>query len=1134
MNVKLHKIVIRMSRLAIYSLVICQSILMALASESNAQRKYLEEIFVNLDLKESTVSLRNLIRSVESSSSFKFAYSKGDLRDKEIKIESGSWNLRALMNEISTQGKFSIRRINETITLMNVDHEELPEVLENSIVQITVKGIISDENGEPLPGATILEKGTTNGTTTDIEGNYSLSCASDAVLTISFVGYKNVEQAVNNRSAIDISLSPDAEQLQEVIVVGYGTVEKRDITGSVASFDEKALDRQAANNITELMRSALPGLNVGLSTNAEGNSGISVRGQTSLGATNSPLIVVDDVIFQGDLSSINPADVESVNVLKDASAAAVYGSRAAAGVIIITTKKGKSGKPNINIKSTIGLAHAGVIQDIYGPEGYLEYRRDVQERFNPVNPDGYYYDPNNLPDGITLNDWLDFDGLSGTSADPVDIWLGRLELTDPEIENYKAGRTVDYKDLVFQTGLRTNNTVSLSGASDNISYYSSLGFVENEGISRYEKYQAVRGRINLEADINDFISVGTNIQASSQTQPTSLPNTIQKYENTSPYGSLYYDDGTVKHLPHDDALNSNILLYEYRDDYYKQREVFSNIYGKIKLPLGFSYRVNWTNRLIDLQDYRFRPVIATLGSGGDTGSRREFTNHRWMVDNIFNWNRTIGDIHSFDFTFLYNVEEGQTWNSVQSNSQFSPNDALGYHNLSIGANPELSGGDERYTADAMMGSLNYGLLDRYYLTLTLRRDGYSAFGQSNPRAYFPAVSLAWRLSDEAFLDGSDLIDNLKLRLSWGQNGNREIGIYSALSSLEPITYIYDQSTVFGVSASALANQNLKWETTSSYNIGLDFGILGSRIYGSMDAYYAVTTDQLLKRSLPIITGFNSIFANLGEVQNRGFELALNTVNMDQGKFRWESAFSFWMNRNKIVHLYGDMVDVLDENDNVIGQREEDDIQNDWYIGHAIDEIFDYKIIGIWQLGEEDDAALFGKEPGDVKLEDINGDGILNNDDKVFQGNRLPQYRLSLRNDLTYGNFDFSILINSFLDYYGSNSEHFNFRVGQERINKRVTPYWTEDNPTNEWTRIYSANSSPATNWWENKSFVRIQNITLGYNFPNNLIQRVDIQKLRLYANVQNLPALSGWAYNWDVETSAPTPLIYTLGIDLTF
>lgn len=1134
MNVKLHKIVIRMSRLAIYSLVICQSILMALASETNAQRKYLEEIFVELAFEESTIELKELIRSIEQSSQFHFAYSKGDVRNKSVDILPGNWNLRSLMDEISKQGQFSIRRINETITLTKVGDIALPEVSERTDVQNTISGQITDEVGEPLPGATIQEKGTTNGTITDIDGNYSLSVPEDALLSVSFVGYVTQEISANGRTVINITLKSDIAALQEVVVIGYGTVEKRDITGAVASFDEKALDRQAANSITELMRSALPGLNVGLSVNAEGSSDILVRGRTSLGASNSPLIVVDDVIFQGDLSSINPADVASVNVLKDASAAAVYGSRAAAGVVIITTKKGSTGKPTINIRSNFGLNHAGVIEESYGPGEYFDYRADVYERLEPGRPLGYFQNPENLPAGVTLNDWLDYDGLSGTSTPAEDIWLGRLQAEQIEIDNYKAGNTLDWEDIIFQTGLRSNNTISLSGKTDDFSYYTSLGYVSNEGISYYRTYESLRGRINFEAKVNKAISVGINMQANSENEPTSLPADESNLDRQSPFGSLYYDDGSIRHLTYDETLAGNPLLYEYRDNYRKNREVFSNIYAKVNLPLGFSYRINWTNRLLNTQDYRFQPVIMSLGSGGDNGSRNEYLTQRWMVDNIIKWNKTIADIHNFDVTFLYNIEEGKTWESEQSNSNFSPNDKLSYHNLTIGENPVISANDTRYTADAMMGRLNYGLMDRYYLTLTLRRDGYSAFGKSNPRAYFPAVSFAWRISDEAFFQSSDLVDNLKLRLSWGRNGNREIGIYSALSRLQAISYIYDQSSVFGVRASDLANNDLKWESTESYNIGLDFGILNSRINGSLDLYQSVTNDLLLQRTLPILTGYESVYANLGEVQNKGLELALNSINIDQGKFSWRSTLSFWMNRNKITHLYGDMVDVLDENDNVIGQREEDDIANNWYIGHAVDEIFDYNIIGVWQLDEVDDALIYGREPGDFKIQDVNEDGVIDFDDKVFLGYKDPRYRISLRNDIYLGNFDFSILMNSFLGYKGANNERFNYRVQQQRLNKIKTPYWTPENPTNEWARLSSKNSSPATNYWLNKSFMRIQNITVGYNLPQTFLQRIEVQKLRIYANVQNLPGFSAWEYNWDVETSEPTPLIYTLGIDLSF
>ncbi|MDN5213174.1 SusC/RagA family TonB-linked outer membrane protein [Fulvivirgaceae bacterium BMA12] len=1062
---------------------------------------------------------------------------------KYKKLDDLHYVIKAKKSSKRKIGKLAKKRLSTNLDVEKLNNTTTVEASAELLKmrEATVSGKVISEVGEALPGVNILIKGTDQGTITDIDGNFQLTVPEDAVLKISYIGYLTQEIAVNGRTFIEITMEPDLAKLEEVVVIGYGSTEQKDITGSVASFDSKALERQPANNIMELMRSALPGLNVGLSTNANGTSNLEVRGPTSLGANNSPLLVVDDVIFQGDISSINPADIERVNVLKDASAAAVYGSRAAAGVIIITTKKGSTGKPTINVSSSVGLARAGVIEDVYGPGEYLDYKGDVFEQIDAGSPVGYYDNPGNLPAGVTLNDWLDYDGLAGSGTDPVDIWLNRMQMSEIEIENFKAGRVLDWKDIIFQTGLRTNNTISVSGKTDKLSYYTSLGYVKNEGVLLYEEYEALRGRLNLEMDVTDFLSVGLNLQGSSQEEPfqsgndNTLPPHLQIYGRQSPYGSLFYDDGTFRHLPYDDALAGNPFLYEYEDNLYKRREVFSNLYAKVQLPLGFSYRLNWSNRSHFIQDYRFTPAIASLGEGGDVGSRRDGFQRRWMVDNIVSWNKTFADIHSFDVTFLYNVEEAETFNSIQSNSDFSPNDNLSYHNLSIGSNPNLGNNDTRSTADAMMGRLNYGLLDRYYLTLTLRRDGYSAFGVNNPRATFPAVSFAWRLSDEPFLN-NDLFDNLKLRLSWGKNGNRDIGVYSALSRLGGTSYIYDRSTVVGVNATDLANTDLKWETTASYNAGVDFGMMGSRIFGSVDIYHSVTTDLLLERTLPVITGYSDVFANLGEVQNSGLEIVLNSVNIDRNGFKWNSNLSFWYNRNKINHLYGDMVDVFDENGNVIGQREEDDIENNWYIGHAVDEIFDYKILGIWQQGEEDEAAVYGRVPGDIKLQDVNGDSLINFDDQVFQGFDQPRYRISLRNDLTYKNFDFSILMNALLDYKGGNNEHFNRRVQQQRLNKIKTPYWTENNPSNEWARLDSKNSSPATSWYDDKSFMRIQNITLGYTIPQKILEKWDIQSLRVYANVQNLPAFTfgGWDYRWDVETSLPTPLIATFGFDLSF
>ena len=1062
---------------------------------------------------------------------YRFFYEEGIFKDyPKVHLRKGVIRTNKLLKESLSQSNLSITVTANDAILIKKNPQK---IIEEEQAEYQVSGTITDQDGQPLPGASVVEKGTDNGTQSDFDGVFGITVSHGGILEISYVGFLTQRITITQDETIKVQLLEDTASLEEVIVIGYGTAVKKDLTGAVSSFDQKAVDRQpSATNLTELMRGSLPGLNVGTSTGPSGESSIVVRGITSLGADNSPLLVVDDVIYQGNISSINPADIESVNVLKDASASSIYGSRAASGVIIITTKKGKEGKPIINLRSSTGFAHAGLIQEVYGPDNFLDYKGDVFDQMVPKE-NGYYSNPNNLPSGVTINDWLEYDGLGGTSTDPNLIWYDRLELNQVEKDNIAAGNTLDWKDLVYQTGLRLNKTISVSGKSDRVSYYGSLGHVKNEGIILFQESESLRGRLNIESKISNALTIGLNMQTLHLKQPTGIPGS-GSYEVQSPFGSLFYDDGEIKHLPYDDALSSNPFLYTYRDNYFRQREYFTNLYAKLSLPLGFSYRVNWSNRSNFVQDYRFRPAIATLGDGGDLGSRSDQFENRWMVDNIVNWKKSFDD-HNFDLTLLYNIEEAKTYESTQSNSIFSPNDNLSYHNLGIGENPVVGSNDTRATADAMMARLAYNFHNRYYVTAAVRRDGYSAFGANNPYATFPSIGLRWRLSDENFLK-SESLNDLSLRASWGKNGNREIGIYSALSRLEGTNYIYDRSTVVGINATDLANLGLKWETTETYDVALEFSLFGSRVSGTLEYYQGVTNDLLLNRSLPILTGYTGVFANLGEVENKGFEISLNTVNIESGNFSWRSGLVLSHNRNKIKSLYGDMEDVLDGEGNVIGQKEKDDIGNDWYIGHAIDEIFDYKILGIWQLGEEDEATVYGRQPGDVKLMDVNEDGVINFDDQVFQGNRTPRYRASLRNDFVYKNFDFSIFANALLGHKGSNNEHFNFRVQQQRLNKIVTPYWTPDNPTNEWARLSSKNSSPATDWYDDKSFIRIQNISMGYTFPQKLADKLKIQSLRLYANVQNLPAFSlgGWEYGWDVETGQATPLITAIGFDLTF
>lgn len=995
---------------------------------------------------------------------------------------------------------------------------------------IEVSGQITTPGGEPIPFVNVIVKGTSRGTSADIDGHYSIAAASDAVLVFSFLGFETQEVGVNNRTTIDVALMEDMAQLDEVVVIGYGTQKREDLTGSIASVNAEELETQTVNSLTEMLRGRVAGFNTSIGTSAKGGAGFEIRGRTSIQASNTPLIVIDGMIYYGDIADINPNDIASIDVLKDASAAAVYGARAAAGVVIITTKKGKSEKPLISYNSTVGLAQVGRSVRPRSPEGYLQQRRDVATRQNPNAPEGYYFSPENLPGGLSLDQWRAYD--DETSGGDSELWLGRLGLAENEITNYLNGKTINWFDEVYRTGLRNDHNLSISGSGEKINYYVSLGYVDNEGIVYGDGYQNFRSRINLDADISEFLRFGVNAQFASRDQSSlSASNFAVRY--SSPYGDKYEEDGSLKWYPNNDTQVPNPFLYsdERIDNKLINQNILANLFMEIELPFGFKYRANWTNRLAYQQDYTFVPSTLPSGLPAGRGNRVDGKSHFWMIDNILSWNKSFGS-HDFDVTFLYNVEKEQNWESRMSNENFLPNENLGYSGLHVGTNPTIAVNDGVVTGDALMGRLNYSLLDRYLVTLSLRRDGYSAFGVENPRAYFPAAAFAWRLSEEEFFK-SNAINNLKIRLSYGVNGNREIGGYSALSRLNTTKYIYGNNTYTGVWTDNLANNSLRWERTSAYNAGIDFGLFEDKLSGNVDAYYMSTDGLLLQRSLPGIIGYTSVWANLGEVTNKGLEVALNSVNIQKTNFQWNSTLIFSLNRNEIKSLYGDMEDILDEDGNVIGQRESDDRSNNWFIGEALDRIYDYEVIGIWQVGEEEEAAVYGKEPGDFRLRDVNDDGVLlPEDDKVFQGYTKPRYRLSLLNDFKLmKNIGVSFLFTANLDYWGANNSHHNSDYRFNRANNYDYPYWTPENPINDWARLDSR-VNPGFGYYVDRSFIKLQNVSLSYNFSEELINKLNLQRAQVFINGQNLFSITKWDA-WDPETNAATPTLFSAGINLS-
>lgn len=998
----------------------------------------------------------------------------------------------------------------------------------------TVKGKVTS-NGESIIGATVQVKGKTTGVITDIEGMYQLTLAdSKDILVFSFIGYETKEIPVNGKNIINVELAEDVAQLEEVVVVGYGTMRKKDLTGAITRLSTENAT-QSVTSVEEMLRGTVAGFSAGFGTSAKGGGSMLIRGEKSINASNSPLIVLDGVIFNGDLVDINPGDIATIDILKDGSSAAVYGSRAASGVVVISTKQGKEGKPVINFDMKIGMQNLTRNQRPFNGQEYTLMRRDEKIRSNPSRPLGYFHNPSQLPQGIDMNTWLSYTGAS-LDSNPTEIWLNRLAFSTTEIDNYLAGRETDWYDASFQNALRQDYNVSISGKNDRVSYYWSLGSIHNKGIVVGDKYTTIRSRLNLKVDITNWLQVGLQAHYATRDESVDEVDWAEAIQ-ASPWGSKYEEDGSLKFYPNDDNMSTNPFAnYQQRDRFNVAQTFNATLSAKLTLPWGFVYEMNYSDYNNWQKNHYFDPSSSMAGEKFKGHAvRRNSSAHSWMMDNILRWNHTFNKVHKFDLTLLFNLEKNQTWSDKAENSNLTPSEVLGWHGVANGTNPIVGSDDAIDTGNAMMARLNYNFKDRYLFTASFRRDGYSAFGANNPYVNFPAFAFGWRMNEENFMKQASWIDNLKLRLSWGINGNRSIGRYAALANLDSEKYLHNGSTVIGIFATRLPNENLKWEKTEAYNVGLDFSLLGNRLNGTIEAYYMSTKDLLLTRSLPDIIGFSGVTTNLGEVRNRGFELSLNSVNIENDNFKWSSSFVASLNRNEIAHLYGEMVDVLDEQGNVIGRREDDDIQNGWYIGHALDEIYDYKILGVWQENERDEAAKYGKEPGDYKIWDVNQDGeYLPEDDKVFQGYKRPRFSFGIGNSMEFFKcVDFSFFIRSDVGHKSSNSHYAHpTDYYYDRVNAYKYDYWTPENPTNEFARLGSNTKSPSFNVYKNRSYIRLQEVSLAYRIPNKVSARLNVSNARIYLNISNPILITGWDY-WDPESLSPAPRTFTFGINFS-
>jgi TonB-linked SusC/RagA family outer membrane protein len=1014
----------------------------------------------------------------------------------------------------------------------------------NLLAQKTVSGTVTDEDSNPLAGVTVMVQGTSVGTLTDVDGKFSLSIPTDAqVLVFTFVGMKPQEVAVGNQTTFNVTMGIDVGMLEEVIVIGYGTVKKKDLTGAVTRLNAEDLQTESSSNMTSMLRGSIPGLSVALTTSPKGLSDPSsmlIRGETSLRSTsadqadaNAPLIVVDGMIYYGDLADINPVDIESFDILKDASSAAIYGSRASNGVILITTKKGAKGKPVININTSTGFAYSSPSNiPLMNGQQFIARRIagfEANERHQIDIGAGYYNKYDNLPSGVTLDQWKAYDG-SSLAPDLDGVWLNRIGFAAVEINQYKAGKETDFSKYSWQTGLTQDYTASISGSNDAVSYYMSLGYTNNEGIRYNESFNTYRTRINLESNITSWLKVGTNTQMALRDE-SPIPINVTLYN--TPYSKMYADDGVTLELTPSGYINApNFWLdMKWHNRYIKYNTLNSKIYGTITFPFGISFTSEFIPRFEWDRNYQSWSSNHPLWVvNGGQASRQNTTIFEWQVNNILKWNKTF-DVHNFDVTLVQNAEKYQYWRDYMYRQRFLPSDVLGYHRMQAGSEDlEISSNDETSTGDALLARVNYTLMDKYNLTASVRRDGYSAFGQAHPTATFWSTAGGWTISQEDFFKVS-FIDLLKLRVSYGTNGNRGVGIYDALSNLATGKFVLITNGTPGyvsqLYTDRMANAQLKWERTTALNAGIDFAILKGRLRGNIDMYTMITKDLLIPRKLPDITGYSSVFSNLGQVDNKGFEISLSSLNMGSKDFSWTTDFSLTFNRNKIVHLYGDYAP-----DPVTGEMvEQDDVTNQWFIGHAVDQIWDYKTLGIWQADEVTEAAAYSRTPGDYKLEDVDGDGYYTDADKQFQGYTRPPFRITFRNNIQYKNWELSIKMYSYLGQYKADNYLRNNEAFYDRSTFYNVPYWTADNPGNKWARVDSYETG--FDVWENNSFVRIDNISLSYNVPRSFLEKFKIVDCR-FSIVSDNPYVIAPGWSWmDPENNSYTPSYISFKLNLT-
>ncbi len=980
----------------------------------------------------------------------------------------------------------------------------------------TVSGLVTSETGEGLPGVSVVAKGSSRGTTTDGQGRYRLNVPDEATtLVFSFVGYLSQEVVIGTRSAVDVGLKPDDKTLSEVVVVGYGTQKKTDLTGSIGSVNAKVLAERPTVDILGALSGQVPGLNV---HNGSGRPGggirLNIRGLGSINASNTPLYVIDGML-DADITLLNINDIQSIEVLKDASATAIYGSRGANGVILVTTKTGLKKNLNVQFTSTVGVGVLARKVDVLDANEFMEQRERLWADIVALNPSQAN---NKINYGRDYPQYFNPDG-------------------SPKFNT-------NWQDEATRTAISTQNHVTLSGGTDKFTGGFSAGYQDEQGIIIRTDLKKTSLRFFGDYTVNKWLKVGSTITYGGVTQ--NRPDDIgvgatsigRHMIELPPYLPVKNADGSYTKMNDVKRPNGqwdvyhgeNVvgLLEREMKYFYTDHQILSNNFIELTLLKGLTFRSTYAKklRISNFDQYRTRDYdqyelmnVATLGN-----QRR----NNWQFENFLTFDRQLGNDHRLNALAGASWFRDEFFGFSASASRFT-DEYFSYYNLAQGTNPHNVGSG--YTASKLNSyftRVNYSFRDRYLFTATGRYDGSSRFGANNRYAFFPSMALGWRVSEEPFLKGNPAITNLKLRGSFGETGNSAIGDYDALGRPGVQTVIFDKQRVVGSSQGAMPNFDLRWERNRELNLGLELDLF-NRISLTGDYYIRKTSDLLFNRPTARFTGYGGFLSNIGSVQNKGVELNLRTQNIVGGNFRWSSAFLFSANRSKILSL---------------GERNEDIFlfANGWgktqimRVGEPLAVFWGYTRLGTWGTAEADEARRYNRRPGDIKLKDVNNDGRYDERDASIIGNPFPKFELLVNNTLTYKNWNLTVDVRMVQGNQIADASMFLIGDRNQYGNNYTKFYresWTPTNQNTMQPRVRADSEAFGlldTRHIFDGSFIRGQNLTLSYNLPNQLLQRLRMSNLRLYTNLQNFFVIDTY-HGFDPEV-ATYPGQFSVGNDL--